>query len=575
MIVLQNWVFGLLGTVVAVAAPLDLTRFDGDAEGFQKTGEAVEIRGAVSVLATSTTPLAAEEQVLEFEYFCVGGVPEFAVLPGPPFEAATARMLPAMGHSETWSKYATRLAPAGKPLPAGWKQLRMDFPLPADRVLQIRNAQVRAERPGEFDAAIAKPAASAPQAALDAYLATEFPAALTKIAVTDETVRIQGNVGAESGPLFLADIPMDLVLGDPRCWESRVEIPPTTDGVFRLDLPRIGERGGRPYDRLTSRWQIVRQDTDGWQPVSHAHYAEWVESRAPQLPPARPKNKKGLGGWGLGHLPNELTELGISAVTVNVLVQQFITLQPEAGTVPTTWQGRTYHIREDQIAGLDATFLEAQKHDAMVSIILLVGNPAKSGDPVVQLMGHPDAVAAGIFAMPNVTSEEGLALYGAVVNFMAERWSRPDGKYGRVHHWIVHNEVDAGWVWTNAGDKPAVSFMDLYQRSMRLTWLIAAQYDPHSKPFITLTHHWAWHGAKHWYGSKLMIDLLVKFCRAEGDFPWAVAYHPYPQNLAKPRTWEDNQATFSFDSKKITPRNLEVLDAYMKLLEKDSEPVVD
>ena len=61
-----------------------------------------------------------------------------------------------------------------------------------------------------------------------------------------------------------------------------------------------------------------------------------------------------------------------------------------------------------------------------------------------------------------------------------------------------------------------------------------------------------------------MIDLLAAFTRAEGDFPWALAYHPYPQNLFNPRTWEDEQATFDFNTKKITPKNIEVLDAYMK-----------
>jgi hypothetical protein len=200
----------------------------------------------------------------------------------------------------------------------------------------------------------------------------------------------------------------------------------------------------------------------------------------------------------------------------------------------------------------------------MTSAILLLANPAKSADPVVRMMGHPDALKEGTFAMPNVTSADGIGLYGAVLNFMTERWSRADAKFGRVHHWIIHNEVDAGWVWTNAGEKPDIVYMDLYQRSMRLTDLIARQYDPNGKPFISLTHHWAEGGNPRWYGSKRMIDLLAAFTRAEGDFPWALAYHPYPQNLFNPRAWEDTQATFSFESPKITPKNIEVLDAYMK-----------
>ncbi|MCW1921855.1 DUF5722 domain-containing protein [Luteolibacter arcticus] len=447
-------------------------------------------------------------------------------------------------------------------MPAGWQQLRFDLPLPAGRVLQIRNARLRPERPGEFDAP--RPTHAASKEALEAYLGCTFPSALTKVAVGKELVHIEGNAAKNSGQIFLADIPMDLPLDDSRSWQTLVEVKPAADGSFVLDVPRRRQRDGLDYDRLTTRWQLVRKSGASTERLSHARYADQVECRAPDLPPAAPKNKKGLGGWHTGRLPDELEDLGISAVTVNVMIHTLASLTPGPDTTPFTWQGRTYHAREKALADLDATFLEAQKHSVMVSAILLIANPAKDSSPEVKLLGHPDATRDGAFAMPNVTSPEGISLYGAILNLMAERWSRPDGKHGRVHQWIMHNEVDAGWVWTNAGDKPALVFMDLYQRSMRLMDLIARQYDPHTRPFITLTHHWAHHGDPKWYGSKQMIDLLVKFTRTEGDFPWALAYHPYPQDLFNPRAWEDEQATFSFSSHKITPKNLEVLDAYMK-----------
>jgi len=377
-------------------------------------------------------------------------------------------------------------------------------------------------------------------------------------------IRIEGNVRKEPGPFFLADIPMDLVLNDERSWETLVKVTPDDNGAFKIDVPRKSQRNGLVYDRLTSRWQLVRQGTPGIEPISHARYAGWVHCRSPDLPPAKPANKKGLGGWSPNRLPGELADLGISAVTVNLNVHPYISNKPAEGAVPVQWQGRTYYVHEDRLAGMDKAFLEARKRGAMVSVILLIGNPAKSSDPTIKILGHPDARKEGTYAMPNITSEEGIGLYGAILNYMAERWSRPDGKFGRVHHWIIHNEVDAGWVWTNAGDKPDIVFMDLYQRSMRLTDLIARKYDPNARAFITLTHHWADAGSAKWYGSRRMIELLLDFCKAEGDFPWALAYHPYPQNLFNPRAWEDEQATFSFDTKKITPKNLEVLDAYMK-----------
>ena len=44
-----------------------------------------------------------------------------------------------------------------------------------------------------------------------------------------------------------------------------------------------------------------------------------------------------------------------------------------------------------------------------------------------------------------------------------------------------------------------------------------------------------------------------------------MAYHPYPQNLTKPSFWiDDTQATYSLNSKYVTFKNLEVIDAWIR-----------
>lgn len=551
----------------AAGQNLTLSRVGGEAPQFRQIAPGTyEVRGPASLLAVPAAPPPGGALVLEFEAFCVGGVAAFAVLPGPPFEARTHRRLPAIGHSESWTPYAARLNPEGHPLPEGWRQLRLDLPIAADGVLQLRNPRIRAERPGEFE--VGGASASTPEAFIEAYLDGTPPGKIEQIVVTADAVVITGNIGAAGGSVVLADVPMDRLMDDPGRFETLHPLEPAADGAFVVTLPRFRERSGLRYDRLVSRWQLARPGDGGHAAHSHARHADEIACRSPALAPAAPTSKKGLGGWHVGRVPgapDELRELGIAAVTVNILIHSLVSLEPGPKTTPFQWQGRTYHAREDALARLDQSFLEAAKHEAMVSAILLVANPARGGDAVVRLLGHPDAVKEGTYAMPNVTSEEGIALYGAILDLMAGRWSRPDGKYGRVHHWIVHNEVDAGWVWTNVGEKPAVVYMDFLHRSMRLTHLIARQYDPHARPFLSLTHHWAEAGNERWYGSRRMIRELVRFGEAEGDFPWALAHHPYPQNLFNPRTWEDHQATFSFDTLKITPKNIEVLDAYMKL----------
>jgi len=109
-----------------------------------------------------------------------------------------------------------------------------------------------------------------------------------------------------------------------------------------------------------------------------------------------------------------------------------------------------------------------------------------------------------------------------------------------------------------------LEYVDLYHKSLRLTHLIARQYDAHAKAFVSLDHHWTTRQNEHCYRAKDVLETLLKFSHAEGDFDWAIAHHPYPQDLGNPRVWEDDQATLSFDTPKITYKNLEVLDAWVK-----------
>ena len=60
------------------------------------------------------------------------------------------------------------------------------------------------------------------------------------------------------------------------------------------------------------------------------------------------------------------------------------------------------------------------------------------------------------------------------------------------------------------------------------------------------------------------MDTLMAYCKAEGDFKWGVAIHPYPENLLDPKAWLDKKNTYATDTPYITFKNLEVLDDWIK-----------
>jgi hypothetical protein len=168
--------------------------------------------------------------------------------------------------------------------------------------------------------------------------------------------------------------------------------------------------------------------------------------------------------------------------------------------------------------------------------------------------------------MPNVATAEGAQLFAAIVDFFAARYAG-DAKHGQVANWILGNEIDAGWIWTNSGEKSAHEYMDEYVRALRIVHTVVRSHNPQARAFVSLTHCWAQPFAEQplrFYAGRGLLEILQRQCEAEGDFDWGVAYHPYPQDLFQPRFWNDDLARDDFDTPKITFRNIAVLDRWLR-----------
>jgi hypothetical protein len=133
-----------------------------------------------------------------------------------------------------------------------------------------------------------------------------------------------------------------------------------------------------------------------------------------------------------------------------------------------------------------------------------------------------------------------------------------------VSNWILHNEIDQAATWTNMGAQPLARYLETYARSARLTHHTARLFDPHARVFVSLTHHWAKKSSgSGTYIVRDLLELFAEMARAEGDFEWGVAYHPYPRDLRNPDAWKDEGLTDDFDTPYITPKNIAVLPAFL------------
>ncbi|MCA9261592.1 MAG: hypothetical protein KDA61_20385, partial [Planctomycetales bacterium] len=309
-------------------------------------------------------------------------------------------------------------------------------------------------------------------------------------------------------------------------------LEPTNGQAFTL--PRFTAHATAQRDRLWSRWALWVNDvaSDDARSLAACYANEFAEPAHPGRPQMR--SKKGLGGFQVDRgFTSDLDDLAIATVTVN-LPLAFLVDQSHPQGEAWDFLGKTYYVDRAMIAGFDATLRAAQQREVLVFGILLVPPPGTS--TVGRAMAHPDYAPPGIFAMPNVASYEGVHAYAAALTYLMKRYGSGDTTYGRIHHWIVHNEVDAGLMWTNAGRKSGEAFMDLYHKSLRLVHLLAQERDADARALISLTHSWAEPEEERFYTGRQMLDLLERRCTVESDFPWGVAYHPYPRSLFVPET---------------------------------------
>lgn len=501
-----------------------------------------------------------EEFIFSFEYLSLKGIEGIQLFYGPPISEKNSAQGPEVLSSEGWTSYSLNIKTCQnkKSWGEGYTQFRIDFGRKAGRSIQLRNIKLRKPNSREIKIMKRRKSDWAEKMLFDAQLKdilkSEYDYNIERIEADAKSLKFDINIkeGKKNNTIYLCEIPLYQSQIGRKEFLSKRELDPKS-GKQSITIDRF--KNG--HDGVFSSWIIMEDGKTQLLPRSHQRFVDYISPKW-QLKRDKPKSKKGCTGLSGGNKfkYDDYKALGIHNATKNILLPSLISKKSGKETVSYEFNGNTYHIRMDKVKRLDKAMLEMDELDIVVSAIILI--------PKNTPMSHPDCAPQGIYAMANVVEKDGWNIYAAALDFLAQRYMRPDRKYGRITHWILHNEVDSGWVWTNAGEKPLNTYMDLMYRSMRTAQSVIRRYGNAGVVLLSLTHYWTKSHNSKCYKPKDMVDLLAKRCALEGNFDWGLAYHPYPQNLRNPRTWEDKQATFDFNTKLITPKNLEVLDAYMR-----------
>ena len=260
--------------------------------------------------------------------------------------------------------------------------------------------------------------------------------------------------------------------------------------------------------------------------------------------------------------------LGFGQSNQNIDIGRLIDWQSVEPKMSFEFEGRKIGLRPAAVARLDAD-LQAL-HAAKMRVTGILGNyvpkTMSRTSPLVHTLTDPAKVPEGPAAF-NTATEEGVFFYRAILHWLLDRYTREDAKFGQIAGLVIGNEVQNHWGWYHLGAVEPEVLLREYSVALRIADLATRSVHADFPIFISLDHHWtltATTDRTHDFTGVEVLEGVNERARREGDFPWNLAHHPYPENLRQPSFWNDQSAPLRFDAPRITFHNLEVLPAFLR-----------
>ena len=391
--------------------------------------------------------------------------------------------------------------------------------------------------------------------ALSAPLSTANPLA---VSVSEKTLHFRwtqpaaGRVEIRELPLHTAaTLPAEartLWLGDASA--SSAEVP-------RFDGAR---------DRLFAKFQLTAAAATHGPIGEPQHVTDFTRLVAREHSLKRPAGKKGLACI---VDDADMAATGAQHANENIDIAGLLDWSNPAPALTFDCDGRKIGLHPRAVAALDRNLKSRSAAGVCVTGILLnyVKKDADRGSPLIHPLTPPKTVPMGPAAF-NTATPDGLLLYRAIVQWLVERYTRPDEKYGRLSGLVIGNELQSHWAWYHLGEATDDVVMREYSVALRIADLAARSTHRDFRIYLSMEHHWTLRGSsddalREMPGVTLLRGLNER-ARRGGDFPWSVAFHPYPENLFEPRFWNDRTAPLRLDAPRITFHNLEVLTAFLR-----------
>lgn len=317
-------------------------------------------------------------------------------------------------------------------------------------------------------------------------------------------------------------------------------------------------------DRLFARYQLV--DTMGNLVGAPQFVSDFSALPARDQSLQRPKGKKGLACI---VDDSDITALGLDWAAQNIDIGGMVDWANPNPEMSFEFEGRRVGLHAGAVAALDRALKSKAEHGVAVVGILL--NYVHRGTPRQSPMVHPRTDPATVPMGPaafNTATAEGVFHYRAILHWIVERYTDPAEPHGRLTGLVIGNELQSHWLWYHLGEAEEDYVLDEYFAAVRVADLCARSVHRDFRVYLSLEHHWTLRGhaedALREIAGVTILRGINERAKRSGDFPWNLAFHPYPESLFEPRFWNDRTAPLRLDAPRVTFRNLEVLSAFLR-----------
>ena len=382
------------------------------------------------------------------------------------------------------------------------------------------------------------------------------------VAVTTDEIRFRWD-SALSGPISIACIPLatNQTTADPveaPASESvvvwRGEASQKTAAIKRFEGAR---------DRLFAKYRLC--SGDGKETLGAPQYVTDFSA----LPRGKNALGTGVSKKGITCLLDDADglALGCAQLNENIHIGGLLDLESAEPKAHFIYEGRKIGLRPAGVSLLDKHLKTAHRNEQRVTGILLnnVGKNTPAASPLVHPLTDPARVPIGPSAF-NTATEEGIFFYRAIIHWLVERYTREDGAFGTLSGLVIGNEMQSHWSWYHLGNVDSKIVIREYAAALRVADLATRSMHEHFSIYVSLEHHWLMSASEDptkGFSGLEAIEGIRRISSEGGNFPWGLAFHPYPQNLFKAEFWNDRSAPLRFDAPRITFHNLEVLPAFL------------